>query len=207
MGDSTLTAESSIPGQPSGLRDLLKLNTKIIAGEWYQVLYALQADSVWLRLNDASGNLVEQKALGITGPADQLDGRFRIGLLYNHTSYYGGYVDNVRVWNYSKITGIEPINEPGLPAKVELFQNYPNPFNPSTEIKFHISKSQKVTLAVYDLLGRKVKTLVDENVTAGKYKVDWNGTNEYGQKVASGIYFYRLQTEGFNQTRKMLLMK
>jgi hypothetical protein len=161
----------------------------------------------WLALYDANNTLIEDKLLTITGPADQLGGRFRIGLLFNHTGYYGGYVDDVKVWNYAPNVGIEPVGEPGIPSKVELFQNFPNPFNPVTEIQFQVNQSRKVNLTVFDMLGRKVKTLVDENVAAGKYKVEWNGTNEFGQPAASGIYFYRLQTDGFSQSRKMLLMK
>lgn len=208
MGDSTMTAESSIPGQPSGLRDLLKLSSKISAGQWYRVNYQLSATEAWLRLYDAGNTFIEEKRITITGPANLLDGRFRVGLLFNHTLAFGGYVDNVRVWNYPiDLVGIEPVGEPGIPDRVELFQNFPNPFNPATEIQFQVNKSQKVNLTVFDMLGRKVKTLVNEDVSAGKYKVTWDGSNEANQRVASGIYFYRLQSQGFEQSRKMLLMK
>lgn len=208
MGDSTMTAESSIPGQPSGLRDLLKLSTKISAGQWYRINYQLSATQAWLRLYNANNALIEGKLININGPANRLDGRFRVGLLFNHSLYFGGYVDNIKVWNYPiDLVGIEPVGEPGIPERVELFQNFPNPFNPATEIQFQVNKSQTVNLAVFDMLGRKVKTLVNENVAAGKYKVTWDGTNQANQPVASGIYFYRLQTEGFSQSRKMLLMK
>lgn len=207
MDDSTMTAESSIPGMPSGLRDLLKLDTKIVAGQWYRINYQLDANQAYLGLFDAGNSLIEEKEIAITGPANLLDGPFRIGLLYNHTLYYGGYIDDVKVWNYATVLGIEPVGEPGIPSKVELFQNFPNPFNPATEIQFQVNKSQKVNLTVFDMLGRKVKTLVDKDVSAGKYKVTWNGINEAGQRVASGIYFYRLQTQDFEQARKMLLMK
>lgn len=116
----------------------------------------------------------------------------------------------------SKTLGIdEPV---ALPTEFTLEQNYPNPFNPSTTIKYEIPKqvwddklarhaefssaSSWITLKVYNLLGQEVATLVNEMKAAGKYTVSFNGSN-----LTSGIYFYRLQTGGYNETKKMLLLK
>jgi len=88
-----------------------------------------------------------------------------------------------------------------------LEQNYPNPFNPSTEIKFHISKEGFVSLKIYDLLGREIKTLVNEELNNGVYSVQWNGDNNSGEKVSSGIYFYRIEAGSYINSRKMLLLK
>jgi len=110
------------------------------------------------------------------------------------------------VLNFDIITGIDNINS-GIPTAFSLDQNYPNPFNPSTEIRFSVAKNGKVKLVVYDILGRKVKTLFDKKITAGKYSVTWDGTNYLNQKVTSGVYFYRLETEHFVKTRKMLFLK
>ena len=93
------------------------------------------------------------------------------------------------------------------PGNFELFQNYPNPFNPTTTIKFSIAQDAKVSLVVYDMLGQKVRTLVDNVQEAGYYSVRWDGTNDFGSKVSSGIYIYRLQAGNFVQTMKMNLMK
>ncbi len=98
--------------------------------------------------------------------------------------------------------GIEPINST-IPDKFNLYQNYPNPFNPKTNIKFNISKTTNVTLNVYNMLGVLVKTLVEnEKLNAGEYEVEFDGSN-----LASGVYFYRIQSSDFNQTMKMMLVK
>jgi hypothetical protein len=93
------------------------------------------------------------------------------------------------------------------PVKYELEQNYPNPFNPTTTIKFRISSPGFVTLKIYDILGREVASLVNQNKKAGNYAVTWNGRNEFNYAVASGIYFYRLHANNFVQTKKMIMLK
>jgi hypothetical protein len=85
--------------------------------------------------------------------------------------------------------------------------NHPNPFNPATEISFSLPERAQVSLVIYNILGEKVKTLVNQTMEAGNYNVTWDSKDEAGNSVASGIYFYRLKTENFDQTMKMLLMK
>jgi len=94
-----------------------------------------------------------------------------------------------------------------LPSTFALDQNYPNPFNPTTQIAFDLPTKSHVTLTVYNVLGQRVVTLVDEKLAAGKYVADWNGRSSGGTEVASGIYFYRIHTERFVQTKKMVLLK
>ena len=91
--------------------------------------------------------------------------------------------------------------------RLALAQNYPNPFNPSTEIRFELPREQRVQLRIYNVEGKLVRTLVDEQVAAGRHIVAWRGKNEQGGQVASGLYFYRLSTTGSELTRKMLLLK
>lgn len=91
--------------------------------------------------------------------------------------------------------------------KTELYGNYPNPFNPSTTINFSIEQNQQVELAIYNLKGQKVKQLVCDQVLAGQHSVIWNGKNNNGKSVSSGIYFYKLKTDNFEKTKKMILMK
>ena len=93
------------------------------------------------------------------------------------------------------------------PASYNLFQNYPNPFNPSTVISYSIPKSSNVTLKIYDVLGREVKTLVSTEQVNGLHSIQWNGDNNYGSRVSSGIYLYRIEAGDFIQTKKMLLIK
>jgi len=123
---------------------------------------------------------------------------------------FRGKIDNVKVYNYPA-AGIAvdvwdaTANE--IPWKFDLEQNYPNPFNPSTEIRFTIPKFQHVSLVVYDVLGRKVKTLVNEERHAGQHRVSWNGTNDYGASVSTGVYFYELKAGDQIKTQKMLLVR
>jgi len=94
-----------------------------------------------------------------------------------------------------------------LPQSTELFNAYPNPFNPETTFKYTLHQDTQVTIAVYDLLGRQVKTLVDENQAAGSYQAVWSGTDAVGAQAASGAYLVRMQTAEITQTQKVLLVK
>jgi hypothetical protein len=103
-----------------------------------------------------------------------------------------------------KITGTVGINQLGLnvPDKFTLSQNYPNPFNPVTKIKFDLAKNTHLKLTVFNALGQVVEVLVDGYKNAGFYEADFNGSN-----YSSGTYFYRLETDYFTETKKMLLVK
>ncbi len=109
------------------------------------------------------------------------------------------------------VKGID--EEPLLPETFELFQNYPNPFNPTTTIMFTIGASedgaltQQTNLDIYNILGQRVKSLIDNELPSGRYQVEWNSTNESGQRVATGVYFYRIVVGQNSQSKKMLLIK
>ena len=94
-----------------------------------------------------------------------------------------------------------------VPSSFKLNQNYPNPFNPTTAISYQLSASSHVSLKVYDILGKEIATLVNGQKPAGNYKIVWDGTDNFGNKVTSGVYFYRIDTDNFVQTKKMVLMK
>ncbi len=107
---------------------------------------------------------------------------------------------------------IQSVNEKIFPSDFQLEQNYPNPFNPSTNIKFSLPAKSRVIITIYDLLGRKVKTLINEIKPAGNFVIQWNGDNEFNCKVVSGIYFCGFSAEGFDKNRftgfkKMILLK
>ena len=89
----------------------------------------------------------------------------------------------------------------------ELKNNYPNPFNPTTTIKYSLKNNMNVKLSIYNVVGQKVKTLVNSTKTPGSHNVQWNGLNEAGQKVSSGIYFYRLKSGSNVKMKKMMLLK
>lgn len=99
------------------------------------------------------------------------------------------------------VIGIVNISS-NIPENFTLGQNYPNPFNPVTKIRFDIRKSAFAELKIFDMLGREVKTLVSQNLTAGQYEYSFNAAS-----LPSGVYFYRLNTEGFTMTKKMVLIK
>ena len=106
------------------------------------------------------------------------------------------------------IVGVDPSHDiRQVPKEFKLLQNYPNPFNPVTRISYDIIEATNVTIRIYDLLGHSVKTLVNERKDVGFYTTLWNGLDQNGSKVASGVYFYRLETERFTATKKMLLLK
>jgi hypothetical protein len=88
------------------------------------------------------------------------------------------------------------------PYSFNLMQNYPNPFNPSTSIQFSIPKSESVTLEIYNLLGQRVATLVNENLNAGSHTAYWNAAG-----FASGVYLYQLQVKNYTETKKLILLR
>jgi len=118
------------------------------------------------------------------------------------SSKYGVY--HLKV-NGNIVTSIE--DEVAVAETMELGQNYPNPFNPSTNIEFKIVKTNKVRLDIYNILGQKVKTLVNTNMNQGTYKVMWDGTNQHGGMVSSGVYIYKLQTSDGVKVKKMVFQK
>ena len=95
----------------------------------------------------------------------------------------------------------------GLPEVFTLHQNYPNPFNPVTTLRYDLPEDGLVNITVYDMMGRAVKTLVNEHQTAGYRSTHWNATNDAGSPLSAGMYLYTIQAGDFRQTRKMILLK
>ena len=94
-----------------------------------------------------------------------------------------------------------------VPGNFSLYQNYPNPFNPTTNIKYEISKESKVELTVFNSLGQMVKSLVNTMQPVGSYSISWDVTNQSGQRMSSGVYFYKLNTGDFISVKKMIMLK
>ncbi len=106
------------------------------------------------------------------------------------------------------VTSVETETPSSIPSAFELSQNYPNPFNPETSIQYALKKNGHVTLTVFNVLGQKFATLVDQKQQAGQHSVHWDGRDQRGELAPSGVYFYKLALDGFqSQTRKMVLMK
>jgi hypothetical protein len=107
----------------------------------------------------------------------------------------------------STIVGIDNPHENLIPERTSLIQNYPNPFNATTSINFVLRNTGDVTLEIYDISGRLVKTVYDGNLAAGTYSVIWDGTGKSGDVVSSGIYFYRLKSADGISSKSMVLLK
>lgn len=125
-----------------------------------------------------------QSAIGVAGSSDA---GHRAGFWYS---------------TIDLVTSVVQIEDELLPTEFRLEQNYPNPFNPSTTIRFAVPKTSNVTIKIYDVLGRQVATLVDKEYRAGVYKVVFEAS-----ALASDLYIYRIQAEGFTQSRKLMFLK
>ena len=97
--------------------------------------------------------------------------------------------------------------EPNLPTQFHVFNNYPNPFNPSTTITYELARDQKINISIFDMLGRQVKILVNEEQTAGLKRMSWNATNDLGKPVAGGVYLCSIMAGESRKSIKMVLLK
>lgn len=105
------------------------------------------------------------------------------------------------------VTSVDDKPTNATPTEFALRQNYPNPFNPQTTIEYQLPENTHVTIAIYDMRGRKVRTLISSDMKAGYHKVIWNARDEAGSSVSSGVYFYKIKTNEFLATYKMILLK
>jgi hypothetical protein len=104
-------------------------------------------------------------------------------------------------------SAILAVEEEFIPMQFAIHQNYPNPFNPVTTIRYELPENGLVNIIIYDILGRRVKTLISQTQTAGHRSVQWNATNDYGKPVSAGVYIYQIQAGKHINTKKMLLLK
>ena len=118
--------------------------------------------------------------------------------------------------NLIRVTSVPTVVDDSeqLPSKHTLFQNYPNPFNPVTNLQFNLapnsssgSDSKLIVLKIYDVLGREIVTLVDNELSPGSHVIQWDGKDSSGRPVAAGMYLYRLEAGAFVQTKKLLLLR
>ncbi|MFQ6008067.1 MAG: choice-of-anchor V domain-containing protein [Candidatus Zixiibacteriota bacterium] len=104
-------------------------------------------------------------------------------------------------------TDVAEVITPQLPERFSLSQNYPNPFNPMTTIEFYLPHRTHVKLSVFNMLGQRIRDLYKGIKSAGSYAAYWDGTDSHGNPVASGVYYYRLETDNFTESKKMILLK
>jgi photosystem II stability/assembly factor-like uncharacterized protein len=184
--------------------DSLKYWFGVGSGMWD--IHAINPDTVYIAAAQGiikTTNGGENWILYMTANNDHVYG---IDMLNSVTGFAVGH-NGSQVGSISKTTnggyviGIEPIS--GLiPREYGLFQNYPNPFNPETTIRFSIPITSFAAIRIYDVLGRFVHSLVEEQLTAGNYSVSWNAS-----EMPSGIYFYRIESGNFSESKKMILVK
>ena len=161
-------------------------NTNLFAGTDGGVFLSTNSGTSWTAVNSGLPDDEEVRSLAVSGTN-----------LFAGTSGSGVWMRPIS----EMITGVTG-NHDNLPANYSLQQNYPNPFNPSTTIKYSVPKTSLVTIKVYNVLGKEIATLVNEEKSAGNYSVQFTGS-----KLSSGVYFYRMQADSFVQTKKLLLLK
>jgi hypothetical protein len=173
------------------------------SGDYATLSYQPNGDTAWVKRYDGPGK-ASDVAQSIA--VDDSGNVYVTG--YSHGCNEMGCNDYATI-KYFQIPS-EVKDETGdreRPSEFNLSQNYPNPFNPTTKIEFTLTKSGFVSLEIYDVLGRKVRTLVSEKLSAGYKSVIWDGKNDAGDEVASGVYFYQLKVGDFSEPKKMLLLK
>lgn len=136
----------------------------------------------------------------------QNDQHIRLAIHACSENTFGLLIDKFEILGTADNTDIDGSDVEEITG-TSLLQNYPNPFNPETTISYHMEKAEHVKINIYNIKGQKVRCLVDSNVSSGIHKVVWNGEDSNQQKVASGIYFYQLQSGKYSKCQKMILMK
>lgn len=221
MGTVEIIRENIYPGFNGEVPMWLTLDTEA-AG----VQFTIDYDPAQVTINDITpGNMVSSLNLDYTDTGDQIQGVIytfnltefgpAIGELINLDVEFGGGEVNplsaIRLTDFEIVTvdahqlAVDVIGE--LPESFELYQNYPNPFNARTVISFDLPLSSMVEVSIYNVLGQKVKSLYSGYTDAGKHQMIWDGTGSNDENVTSGVYFYRLEADGFNRTKKMLMVK
>jgi flagellar hook assembly protein FlgD len=165
-------------------------------------------------LNDLGARLWGQADIAITSFAtidSDITSDSNGGLIFSLAKFYDFIISAQQIsvnGNLGEImTSINKDKSKFISRQFQLFQNYPNPFNPTTVVKFHLSYPGEVELKIYNLLGQQIEKLISEKLLPGEYRVEWDGKDDAGYSVSSGIYYYRLKVDDRSKTRKMLMIK
>lgn len=159
--------------------------------------FTASSDSLRHNFDNATGELTLSAAPGFSGEV-----LFNVEVRDDSNAVA---VDTIHI-TVNPVVGINPLSSE-IPTDFSLKQNYPNPFNPNTTIAFQVAKTEKVTLTVYNLLGQRIRTLVDKHLEPGNYRAVWDGLNDRGYQMGSGVYIYRMSAGDFLQIKKMILLK
>ena len=197
-----------------GIKDL-DSETELILNNLYNVTVLYDGDDYEIYINGELDAFTSFSGLIQTTSIDLMIGQ----VLPDNTQYnFKGILDDIRIYNYALsyssiqslydyVTDIEDDQEIEIPKNFGLEQNYPNPFNSQTNIRFQLSIQSRVQLEIFNILGQKIKTLIDEEKSPGYYTIDWDGRNDCGYSVNSGIYFIKFSSDKFSDTKKMTLLK
>jgi len=174
--------------------------------EWVNAVVAVPGENVFIALCDYSLYYTEDMGdtwIAMDTPVD--DEYFISAVVLNKNVAYFMTQQGTAV-TFSGESGIVGNNTKIL-DQYQLHQNFPNPFNPTTSISFQIPQTNRVKLVIYDIVGREVVSLVDNQIQSGSHSVIWNGKDKNGSMVSTGVYIYQLQADGITKTKKMTLMK
>jgi len=128
-------------------------------------------------------------------------------VLFDFDSINTALQTSLDICNQCETVGVAPELRNRLPEELILLNPYPNPFNPVTTLRYDLPEQAAVNILIYDMLGRQVKTLINQTQDAGYKSVIWDATNDYGKRVSAGIYLYQIQAGEYIQTKKMVLLK
>lgn len=216
INQAVITSASSDEAENvSGFQDGYTFDDIVIANDCKSVKVRAERNSyrngrvytINLQVSDANGNAATA-AFKVLVPVSCCYGSNAVddGPVYTEVSTCSG-APLTKAADRSNETAINEAAEAAAPESYALAQNFPNPFNPATEIRFAVPEVSHVVVKIFNTLGETVRTLVDEEFAAGTYTAHWNAQNDQGQKVPSGMYFYRLVTPNFTETKRMILAK
>ncbi|MCJ7553008.1 MAG: T9SS type A sorting domain-containing protein, partial [Ignavibacteriaceae bacterium] len=197
-----------------GIKDL-DSETELVLNNLYNVTVLYDSSDYEIYINGELDAFTSFSGLILTTPIDLMIGQ----VLPDNTQYnFKGVLDDIRIYNYALsyssiqslndfISDVQDEQEVKPPKNFGLAQNYPNPFNSQTNIEFQLPSHSSVKLEIFNILGQKIKTLLDEEKSPGYYTINWNGKNDFGNSVNSGIYFIKFSSDKFSDIKKMTLMK
>ena len=207
-----LGVNSQMAAGYNGIETVNGIDSNLLAGYSFNYLYGSNADYGIDELDVGDGiALMESQDENIRGVSYD-SGLYRT---IAASVFFGALADgtginkktNMMMQYLNFFTTVNTENV-GMPLLANLGSNYPNPFNPETTIRFTTENTEKNTeLIIYNIKGQKIKTLVNEILSAGEHTVMWNGTDDRNKPVSSGVYFYRMKTDSYSSVRKMILMK
>ena len=198
----------------TGIKDL-DSETELVLNTLYNVTALYNGNDFEIYLNGNLDAFTEFSGSILTTPISLMVGQVLPGITqYN----FKGVLDDIRIYNYALsyntiqtlydfVSDVEDELENQTPQQFNLVQNYPNPFNSQTNIQFEIPIDSKIRVEIFNILGQKVRTLLNDQKSPGYYSINWNGENDFGEAVNSGIYLLKLSTEKYSSAKKMVLLK